>query len=41
MDNKIENNNFAYRTQEAQSINELRRQLNEILKELNQPRVYQ
>lgn len=34
MDNKIENNNFAYRTQKAQSINELRRQLNEILKEL-------
>ena len=34
MDNKIENNDFAYRTQETQSISELRRQLNEILKEL-------
>ena len=34
MNNNIENNNFAYMTQETQSISELRRQLNEILREL-------
>ena len=34
MSDRNQDNNFAYKTQETQSISELRRQLNEILREL-------